>query len=364
MPNEKLNDYIKKCIELGKQEEEITSNLLSVGWAKEDIEEAFLNTRPEEGTPVTDVAGEDVNEFSNSLNDKINSIQEESDVLEEKKEDVFLEPIEEEKEEEKEEESSFVEPIEEVAQEETQEKDKFVDNPKQINSKKIIIPIVVVLLVALIFGTVFSFVQKIGPFSFLKEVPEVITPVDLPQEEVIVEEPIVGWFCGDELIDDRDGNIYSTILIGSQCWIGKNLNYAIGNSSCYNDDAENCELNGRLYDWNTAVSACPLGWSLPTDADFQMLERYLGMEEEEIETTGWRGVSPNAQGTIDLLNISLSGVRDISGQFKYLGEYANFWLSDSVDELYSARAFRTKDSNIYKGNVSGEYGYSVRCIRY
>jgi uncharacterized protein (TIGR02145 family) len=145
--------------------------------------------------------------------------------------------------------------------------------------------------------------------------------------------------------------------------MAKNLNYMIGSSSCY-DNVEICEDHGLLYDWNTAVSACPLGWSLPSDADFKMLERYLGMEEEEIDTTGWREVSPNAQGTLESLNIALSGAKEISGEFKYQGEYANFWLSGSIDDLYSMRAFRAKDSNIYRGNASGEYGYSVRCVRY
>ena len=380
MANEKLNDYIKKCIELGKQQEEITSNLLSVGWSKEDIDASFSIMKVEEiptpEEPKEEGAPEEqfVDGFSSALNNEINSIQEENNNLNDqsKQEDPFLEPIEKEpvKQEDhseplkqEEQENVFIEP-EPLQQKEVIEEEKIIDNSKKKNPKKIIIPIVAVIVTLLIFSIVFAF----RPFSFLKVEPEIVQENEnfVPQEEEVIDEPevIVIWNCGEELIDDRDGRNYSTMQIGSQCWMTKNLNYITGNSSCYNDDVENCEAHGLLYDWNTAIIACPLGWSLPSDNDFKMLERYLGMEEEKINVTGWREVSPNAEGTLDLLNITLSGVRDISGQFKYKGEYANLWLSDSVDDLYSARAFRTKDSNIYKGNVSGEYGYSVRCIKY
>jgi len=382
MAKEKLNDYIRKCIELGKQQDEIKSNLLSVGWSKEDVDEAFSSLIGEY-VPVPDVTEEEdssplsqpVDDFSNSLSNEINSIQEENNLdNQQPQEDPFLEPIEEQEKEPQE--NSFIEePMEEVVQEEKQEpviieeksEDKFVDSAKKIDAKKIVIPIVAILLVVFLFATVFAFVQKSGPFSFLKEEPEIISEdenIAPPQEEIVVEEPVVEWFCGDALIDERDGQAYSTVQIGSQCFMTKNLNYYMEGASYYNDDVSTSGNNGLLYSWEKAVDSCPLGWSLPSDADFKMLERYLGMEEEKIDATGWREVSPNAQGTLELLNITLSGAKEISGEFKYQGEYANLWLSDSVDELYSARAFRAKDSNIYRGNASGDYEYSVRCIRY
>ena len=341
MANERLNDYIKKCIEIGKQREEITNNLLGVGWSKEDIDASFSAVGEKEVKPI--------DYFSNALNNEINSIQKENNNLNGQL---------------SQKESSVNMRRKEVIEEE----EGIIDDSEKNNSKKIITPIVVIIIALLIFSTAFAFIQKIGPFSSLEIEPEIVQENEnvIPQEEEVVEEPevVVIWNCGEELIDERDGKSYPTVLIGSQCWMTKNLNYITGNSFCYNDDVENCEEHGLLYDWNTAIIACPLGWSLPSDSDFKILERYLGMEEEKIDVTGWREISPNAQGTLELLNITLSGSRDISEKFKYKGEYANLWLSDSVDDLYSARSFRAKDSNIYKGNVSGEYGYSVRCIKY
>ncbi|MDK2949145.1 MAG: hypothetical protein PWQ56_310 [Patescibacteria group bacterium] len=376
MAKEKLNDYIKKCVELGKEKEEIENNLLSVGWSKEDIDEAFSLVVGED-VPVPDVSEEEdlnslspeepVDEFSNSLNNEINSIQGENNLNNQQpKGDPFLEPIEEQSEEPQNNKKSTQEQNQEPVIIEEPSGGKFVDSSKKVDAKKILIPIVAILVTVFLFATVFAFVQKSGPFSFLKEEPEIISEEEdivPPQEEPIVEEPIIEWACGDQLVDERDGNTYPTIQVGSQCFMAKNLNYKTENSFCYGD-VENCEEHGLLYDWSTAVSACPLGWSLPSDAEFKMLERYLGMEEEKIDTTGWREVSPNAQGTLELLNITLSGAKDVSGEFKYQGEYANLWTSDLIDEEYLTRAFRAKDNNVYRGSVSGEYGYSVRCVRY
>lgn len=65
------------------------------------------------------------------------------------------------------------------------------------------------------------------------------------------------------------------ILIGNQCWMAENLNHEVGNSWCYNDNPVNCDVYGRLYDWQTAMTACPQGWRLPNDEDWNALTSYL-----------------------------------------------------------------------------------------
>ena len=76
--------------------------------------------------------------------------------------------------------------------------------------------------------------------------------------------PFLG--CGNILIDPRDGQQYSTLMIGAQCWMKKNLNIGvmvISNATgishsdhsnngiiekyCYNNDITYCNIYGGLY---------------------------------------------------------------------------------------------------------------------
>lgn len=83
---------------------------------------------------------------------------------------------------------------------------------------------------------------------------------------------------------------YRTVLIGNQCWFKDNLNigtyvdYPIASSSgsvlekrCYGNNSLNCDIYGGLYDWDemTNNNICPLGWRIPTDSDWHILEKSL-----------------------------------------------------------------------------------------
>lgn len=83
------------------------------------------------------------------------------------------------------------------------------------------------------------------------------------------------------LTDFRDGEVYNTIVIGTQKWMAENLRYENGNSWCYSDVPLSCIVYGRLYDWESAnAGACPAGWHLPTDEEWTILTDFLGGEGE------------------------------------------------------------------------------------
>ncbi len=76
------------------------------------------------------------------------------------------------------------------------------------------------------------------------------------------------------------GQTYQIEQIGNHCWMAENLNYSghsSGYSACYNNSSSNCNTYGRLYSFEAAQTACPSGWTLPTDSNWKVLEATLGM---------------------------------------------------------------------------------------
>lgn len=169
-------------------------------------------------------------------------------------------------------------------------------------------------------------------------------------------------------MDLRDGKKYKTVKIGNQTWMAENLNYETEGSFCYENKPANCKKYGRLYTWNAALKACPVGWHLPNKTEFEKLIEFVGGEEIAAEKlkaqSSWTYASV---GTDDFGFSALSGgKRDDHENYYDEGGDAFFWSSTGNDEKdYLAKYMHIyfSNANVYVYDCRKGFSYSVRCIK-
>jgi uncharacterized protein (TIGR02145 family) len=170
----------------------------------------------------------------------------------------------------------------------------------------------------------------------------------------------------EEFTDTRDNRKYKAVKIGSQIWMAENLNFNAPNSECYS--YKNCSYScqpklhdfacaryGRLYNWATAMDACPAGWHLPSDEEWQILIDFaggIGNAAEKLRTkSDWKDHrDPNTlkevsgKGTDEFGFAALpGGEADGTGYSLDAGLNSSWWSSSSMEE---------------NGHGSGGYAYS------
>ncbi len=91
------------------------------------------------------------------------------------------------------------------------------------------------------------------------------------KNSIVIDEPEnkAPTINGMSMTDMRDNKTYQLMQIGGKLWMAQDINYQVANSECYNEKDANCSTNGRLYTFNAAQKACPLGWHLPTRNEAQ-----------------------------------------------------------------------------------------------
>lgn len=169
------------------------------------------------------------------------------------------------------------------------------------------------------------------------------------------------------ITDNRDGQIYNTVEIGSTIWMTSNLKYAARGSWCYQSKDENCEKYGRLYDWRTAMNAnwnegsqgvCPDGWIVPTSADWIAL----------FET--YKKTKDLADGGESGLNIKFGGIKFPNDNFDFIDKSAAFWSSSKDESITTGNYIFTwyfyqdqQNNEPQQYSTDEKYGQSIRCIK-
>lgn len=185
--------------------------------------------------------------------------------------------------------------------------------------------------------------------------------------------------ASETFMDVRDKAIYKFVKIGNQIWMAENLRYNTGKGSGYYD----LGLYGRFYNWNSAKSACPRGWHLPSDVEWKELERTLGMNENKLRSnnydrnsgdvgkklksrSGWRFYMQNGNG-VDLYGFNaLPGgyYQTYNKKYMYYGTGITFWTSSDFDgENAITRELGSHYNGIDRDQFYKVHGCYVRCVK-
>lgn len=172
----------------------------------------------------------------------------------------------------------------------------------------------------------------------------------------------------DTLKDTRDGKIYKTTQIGQQIWMAENLDFKTEKYSyCYANKVENCAKYGRLYRWEAAAKACPEGWHLPTDLEWQTLEKELGMPDAEITKNNiWRGTDQATKLLSDTtVNFAMlfGGYHNPPSNSFLIGMQAFFWTATEIGAHAWYRQMRDGGGKIYRRTRPKPWAMSVRCVK-
>jgi uncharacterized protein (TIGR02145 family) len=242
--------------------------------------------------------------------------------------------------------------------------------------------------------------------------------------------------------DPRDGHKYRWVKIGSQIWMAENLAYMPhvnppkkqedgiwvydyeGEDVAEAKATENYQKYGCLYDWAMAMNIdtkyleepwngnsemhqgiCPPGWHLPTDGEWKVMEKSLGMPDSLLDrccdtragedtwagknfppvgkylksSSGWKsgGVGDNSSGFFaDPAGQRLNLVKiRFDSNFEYLGASTDFWTaspsnpvqdpkSNEIEFTAYHRSLFFKGFDVYRDQYANRAdGLSVRCVK-
>ena len=160
--------------------------------------------------------------------------------------------------------------------------------------------------------------------------------------------------------DPRDGNKYEWVRIGNAVWTAENIKFApVKGSVCMQ-----CNVWGRLYNWESAQEACPTSFRMPKIADYEALAKTVGKNPaKKLKATfGWNdggdgtdefGFGLRASGA----HFARADVPEKARKFKDAGDKAYFWTEDG-----KVAVFQKHLSEITYEKFNPEFGASLRCI--
>lgn len=227
--------------------------------------------------------------------------------------------------------------------------------------------------------------------------------------------------CG--ILNDIDGNTYSTIVLGEQCWMRENLRttrfsdgtaITLGGGSFTatsrryypSNGADNVATYGYLYNWyavmnGAAASAanpsgvrgvCPTGWHIPSDAEWTQLTDFLqnhtayqcndaqtSIAKSLASNVGWSGTNTicfvgnqPASNNSTFFNAMPAGkayvYQSVGSWYVNYNDFRNFayfWscTESGVNSFPWMRSINYNSDAVHTDYNGKDDGFSVRCIR-
>jgi uncharacterized protein (TIGR02145 family) len=195
-------------------------------------------------------------------------------------------------------------------------------------------------------------------------------------------------------VTDIDGNVYQVVRIGSQCWMKENLRCTkfrngtslkdnldagtwstiqAGSYSSYADVAANGTAYGYLYNQYSVLDAgkiCPVGWHVPTDADWSELEVSLGgasVAGGKLKSTGilpnglWQSPNTGASNSSGFSALP-GGQRNPSGEYLEIGQSGYWWCTGTQNNVKPRSLSSSSAASVSVSAVNRAAGYSIRCV--
>lgn len=172
---------------------------------------------------------------------------------------------------------------------------------------------------------------------------------------------------GDPIPNVTDAAAWTALTTGAYCYYN-------------NDSATYAAIYGKLYNWyavNDPRGLAPVGWHVPSDAEWNILTKCIdpladttcnscntaGGPMKETGTIHW--LSPNTGATNSSGFTGLpGGNRFWTGPFTSFGGFGFWWSSTENGTSYAwYRYLDYSQSYIFRHFYSGNYGFSVRCVK-
>lgn len=181
--------------------------------------------------------------------------------------------------------------------------------------------------------------------------------------------------CGNPFTDIRDGKIYQTVHIGSQCWLAEDLNYGAEippdvhqRDNCIAEkyiSHQSPVTSHPFYQWDELMQydevvsnqgLCPPAWHVPSKADWNILfANYInnGFAGSPLKYSGFSG-----------FNALLSGARHMNKTWDWQGFAIFFWSSTAYGTSKAwAHGMNDLDPSVSAYPAFRNNAFPVRCIK-